>query len=263
MSIPFSLFEERNIMAKRRQKSERSKQAVKPFEHQPEFRALTLYESLPPGYATFLVTDDGSEPHLKPGEYAVIDQSDRELQHGEVYLIQYHSGRRRRYLRVARSSYCNITGPNAEESLVWWLNDLRGWRNTGKRVHGVPLFAGLTDGPFLAEALQQHYIAGRVVGFALTSLGNRIEREAGWHNEDAGNAAFDPAEYVNVLIATGHRPYVYNDSYFEEMPDNALSDEQTNAVFAVRRKYCEASTARERVMAECLKRGLVHGRRAA
>ena len=80
----------------------------------------------------------------------VIDQFDREVQHGEVYLIQYHSGRRRRYLRVARSSYCNITGPDAEESLVWWLNDLRGWRNTGKRVHGVPLFAGLTDGPFLA-----------------------------------------------------------------------------------------------------------------
>ena len=91
-----------------------------PFEHQPELRALTLYDSLPPGHATFLVTDDASEPHLKSGEYAVIDQFDREIQHGEVYLIQYHSGRRRRCLLVARSSYCNISGPDAEESLVWW-----------------------------------------------------------------------------------------------------------------------------------------------
>jgi hypothetical protein len=89
------------------------------FTHQPELRALTLYDRLPPSHATFRVPDDASEPHLKEGEYAVIDQSDRELQHGEVYLIQYDSGRRRRYLFVARSSYCNITGPGAEESLVW------------------------------------------------------------------------------------------------------------------------------------------------
>jgi hypothetical protein len=56
-----------------------------PFEHQPELRALTLYDSLPPGHATFLVTD---APDFRCGseasEYAVIDQFDREIQHGEV-----------------------------------------------------------------------------------------------------------------------------------------------------------------------------------
>jgi len=228
-----------------------------PFEHQPELRALTLYDSLPPGHATFLVTGDSSEPHLKPGEYAVIDQFDRELQHGEVYLIQYHSGRRRRHLLVARSSYCNITGPGAEESLVWWLNDLRGWRNTGKQAHGVPLFAGLTDGPFRGEELQQRHLAGRVVGVALTSLGKLIAPEAGWHDEAGGNAAFNPAEYLDVLIATGHRPYMCDGTYFEMMPERALSEAEEKRLLEVRWKYCAASNALERVKEECIRRGLI------
>ena len=45
---------------------------------------------------------------------------------------------------------------------------------TGKRVRGVPLFTGLTDGPFRGEELQQRHLAGRVVCFALTSLGKLI-----------------------------------------------------------------------------------------
>lgn len=240
-------------MAKRSQKSAPSKQAVRPFEHQPELRALTLYDRLPPGYATFLVTEDGSEPHLTAGEDAVIDQSDRELQHGEVYLIQSHSGHRRRYLRVARSSYCNITGPDAEESLVWWLNDLRGWRNTGKRVHGVPLFAGLTDGPYVAETLQQRHIAGRVVGFARTSLGKQIAPEAGFLDEAGGNAAFNPAEYIDVLIGTGHQVYVFDGAYFEMLPERALSEAEEKRVLEMRWKFCAASTAVERVKQECIR----------
>jgi len=124
------------------------------------------------------------------------------------------------------------------------------------------VFAGMSDGPYTTEHLQSKLI-GRVVGVAFSPLHPFLPESAGYENENAGNAAFDPAEYIDVLIATGHRPYVYNDSYFEEMPGRALSDAQTNAVFAVRRKYCEASTAIDRVMAECIKRGLVQGRRAA
>jgi hypothetical protein len=52
-------------------------------------RALTYFESLPPHHKTFHVGDDDSAPHLKPGEFAVIDTSDTEPQRGEIYLIQY------------------------------------------------------------------------------------------------------------------------------------------------------------------------------
>jgi hypothetical protein len=258
-------FEERTTMSKRRQKSARSKPAAreaKAFQHQPEIRALTIYESLPPGYCTFRVKGDGSAPHLCQNEYAVIDTLDRDIQHGELYVIQHEGGRRSRWLAQARVDYLNITGPGAEDSLVWWMGDLRGFRRTDESFDGIPVFAGMSDGPYITEHLQSKLI-GRVVGVAFSPLHPFLAESAGYENEDAGNAAFDPAEYIDVLIATGHRPYLFNDSYFEEMPDNALSDAQTNAVFAVRRKYCEASTALDRVMAECLKRGLVHGKRAA
>ena len=76
---------------------------VAPTSRQP-LRALGEFDSLSPAHGTFLIRERGSEPHLKIGEYAVIDQLDRELQHGEVYLIQGTSGERRRRLAQATSS---------------------------------------------------------------------------------------------------------------------------------------------------------------
>jgi hypothetical protein len=51
---------------------------------QPQLRALTCFDSLPPHHKTFHVRDGSSAPHLKPGEFAVIDTADTELQKGEV-----------------------------------------------------------------------------------------------------------------------------------------------------------------------------------
>jgi len=229
---------------------------------QTELRALTLFESLPPGHSTFLVTGDRHCPHLRPGEYAVIDTLDRELQNGELYLIQYKSGPRRREILHCSSSMCNITGLGAADSLVWWLRELRGYRKTEERVMGVPLFAGLSDGPYTAESLQPKLV-GRVVGFAFKSLGQRIAPEAGYCNEAQGNADFDPAEYLDVLIRTGHSPRIEGKYYFEGMPDRARSEAEHARVFAVRLKFAAASTALERVKQECIRRGLVDDRRAA
>lgn len=51
------------------------------------FRALTTFKRLGSQHKTFLVKDDASEPHLLKGEYAVIDITDNEPQHGELYVI--------------------------------------------------------------------------------------------------------------------------------------------------------------------------------
>lgn len=228
------------------------------------FRALTTFKSLDdPKHKTFLVRDGGSSPHLRKGEYAVIDTADRDLQSGELYVIQYESGERRREISQAKSDHLNITGPGAEDSLVWWMRDLRGFRKTDETVYGgVPVFAGLSDGPYRTEHLQSRLV-GRVVGVAFTSLGNLIAPTAGWEHEAAGNAAFDPAEYVDVLIATGHKPRVMcaergrPRGYYEEMPHRALTDAEDAAHMAVRHKYGRASTALDRVIEECIRRGLV------
>ena len=227
-----------------------------------ELRALTLFDNLSVGHGTFLVTDDGSEPHLKRGEYAVVNTVDREVQHGELYVVQSESGPRRRWLAHARKSMTNITGPNAKPSLVWWLGDLRGYRETDEPYLGVPIFSGLSDGPYETEHLQSKLV-GRVVGFAFKSLGQRIAPEAGFRDEKGGNAAFDPAEYLDVLIRTGHEPRIEGRYYFEHMPDRPLTEAEHAAVLAVRWKFVEASTALERVKQECVRRELVDDQRAA
>jgi len=67
---------------------------------------------------------------------------DREVQHGELYVIQYESGARRRLIVQLRSSYVNITGPGEEPSLIWCAVDLQGYRQTGETVEGCRVFAG-------------------------------------------------------------------------------------------------------------------------
>lgn len=131
------------------------------------FRALTQFEKLAPNHETFLVVDDGSEPHLRKSEYAVIDTSDREPAHGELYLIQF-SEHTPRYIKQLKRDYLNITAPGAELSEVWWVCELRGFRKTTERSHGVPIFAGLSEGPYQTANVGKILI-GRVVGYATRS----------------------------------------------------------------------------------------------
>jgi hypothetical protein len=226
-------------------------------------RALSKFESLVPGLKTFLVENDGAAPHLKIGEYAVVDTADCELQHGELFLIQYGGGERVRALMQARSDHLTIGGPDADPEQVWWVGDLAGFRKTSERAPGgIPIFAGLSGGPYRTEALQDHLI-GRVVGYAFSSLGELLAPTAGYENEEGGNAAFDPAEYIDVLLAAGYRPGVFYDEkararYIEMMPERRQTEAQEKAVWAAREKFCAASTAVQRVTRECVRRGLIN-----
>jgi hypothetical protein len=82
---------------------------------QSPIRALTVFDSLPP----LLIVDDASAPHLKVSEYAVIDTTDRELQNGELYVIQYESGERRRHVVQIRTGHIDAY-PSGRRELVWW-----------------------------------------------------------------------------------------------------------------------------------------------
>jgi hypothetical protein len=226
----------------------------------PDFRALTVFESLPPGHQTFRVREDGSEPHLREGEYAVVDSTDRELQHGELYVIQYEGGRRSRHISQATSDHLRI-GSDAEPSLVWFMRDLRGFRRTDEAVEGIPVFAGMSDGPYTTDHLQSKLI-GRVVGVAFSTLGDLLAPAAGWENEEEGNAAFDPSEYIETLLGAGYRPYVLRGSsqewgYYEHFPTRRQTRAKEKAVTAVLYKFGAASTALDRVIEECVRRGLV------
>lgn len=148
-----------------------------PAPAQSPLRALTLFQTLPPGHKTFLVDDGSSAPHLKPGEFAVIDTADTELQKGEVYLIQYESGRRSRRLVQIR---IGTIGTNSGRSqTIWWASDLAGFRQVNTMVDPmlggvIPVFAGLSDGPYRAQALRRKLL-GRVVGYSELELGDVLE----------------------------------------------------------------------------------------
>ena len=107
---------------------------------------------------------------------------------------------------------------------MWFVGDLRGYRQTSEvAFDSIPVFAGLSDGPYRTEHLQSKLI-GRVVGVAFSPLGGLLAPAAGYENEEAANAAFDPVEYIDVLLATGHKPAVCCDErgeprlYYEEPP---------------------------------------------
>lgn len=61
---------------------------------QPELRALMMFDRLPEGCIAHMVTDSYSMPHIKPGEFVVVDTNDREVRHLDTYLIQWQGGRR-------------------------------------------------------------------------------------------------------------------------------------------------------------------------
>lgn len=61
---------------------------------QPGLRSFIIYDRLPEGSIAFQVTDGRSLPHIRPGEHVVVDTSDRDPVHGELFLIQWQSGPR-------------------------------------------------------------------------------------------------------------------------------------------------------------------------
>ncbi len=58
-----------------------------------EARALTMFDMVPAGHLAVPVTDERWEPHLRPGEFAVLDVADIEPQLGELYGLTIQSPR--------------------------------------------------------------------------------------------------------------------------------------------------------------------------
>ena len=57
-----------------------------------EYRALQVFDHIPPGCKGVLVTNDRFAPHLRCGEFAVVDTADKIEQIGEIYLLRNDIG---------------------------------------------------------------------------------------------------------------------------------------------------------------------------
>jgi hypothetical protein len=132
-----------------------------------EYRALMPFDQLPKHHWTFAITSDDAAPHLKLGEFAVIDRSDKDLQHGELYLIQWEAGPR----DVVQAGSRMVAWEKRPASVGWWVgaldrprnrDDVFEWWHAGKEVR-------MADGPYLEDHLRSKLI-GRVVGYAASDL---------------------------------------------------------------------------------------------
>ncbi|MEJ0068304.1 MAG: hypothetical protein WDO24_05755 [Pseudomonadota bacterium] len=121
-----------------------------------ELRALEIFSNVPDGCRLHLMSDDRHDPHLREGEWAVVDPSDRDLVSGELYQIQWKSGTERlAIMQVTRRLRHGVDGI--------WLTPLRkpvflpnGDLDWSKPIH-------MSDGPLKPEFLPE-YLRGRVIG---------------------------------------------------------------------------------------------------
>lgn len=63
---------------------------------QPGLRSFIVYGELPAGCFAFEVPDDTSAPHLRAGEFVVVDPVDKEPAEGELFVITWKSSIDRR-----------------------------------------------------------------------------------------------------------------------------------------------------------------------
>jgi hypothetical protein len=128
---------------------------------QAGLRSYIIYDILPVACIAVEIEDDGCEPHVREGEFVVVDTEDRDPIHGELFLMQWESGRRAVVELSLRDGYA---GP------VWWVHSHNhpetreqwtAWITDGRT-------GGYADGPYAADGEQADYfhrkLLGRVVG---------------------------------------------------------------------------------------------------
>jgi hypothetical protein len=131
-------------------------------------RALTMYDHIPAGCFLQPVTNDDSAPHIRAGEFAVIDTTDTVPQHGEVYLIRWLSGKTSIVQLMSRP----FNHPEQGMLVGWWTRCLNfepydaALAEARRKAPGaIPFIShrSMADGPRPADVIQQALI-GRVIG---------------------------------------------------------------------------------------------------
>ncbi len=123
--------------------------------------SLPVFDHVPPSCELRVITDDASLPHLKPGEFAVIDRGDCNPAEGALFEIQFQGGSRAIVELWPRKHYNERDG----SFIGWWhgrynrprsLEDADVWRAEGRVITTV-------DGPLLRGDMGE-MLRGRVIG---------------------------------------------------------------------------------------------------
>ena len=141
-----------------------------------ELRALLAYDELPPGCIAHPVTEDDLSPHLRPGEFAIINPADCEPAHGELFLVAWMGqpgpdGRERTAL--CQAYWRSDTTPDGRDQSSWWVGSMRQYRTRELIEHLIQAGRldelGWSNGPYGDGVLEQQ-LRGRVVGVLVSAF---------------------------------------------------------------------------------------------
>lgn len=123
--------------------------------------SLRIVSHLREGELAYPVTDTRCLPMIEPGEVAVIDLGDRELEEGGMYLRRFHNGNGEQCIAVWVAFPNTIGRPSDPDRGPTWL---LGKPCRPKHVKSYRDFAAaLVDGPFFSDRIAPQ-IVGRVIG---------------------------------------------------------------------------------------------------
>ena len=122
---------------------------------QPELRAYVSFDRLPPNCIAFVVQNEESFPHLRPGEIAIVDTEQRDPVRNELFLVEY--GRSSRPCRCVAELWTRQHRNSDGEFTGWWSGAYARRREAvfGRRI--------ACDGPLLEQDMKD-VVLGRVVG---------------------------------------------------------------------------------------------------
>jgi hypothetical protein len=124
-------------------------------------RAFQIFDHVPPGCKLFPIRENNHVPHLRAGEFAVVDHQDREYQFGEVYLINFSKGAHRSIMQVKKKPLRGSCDPSVTEG-IWFLPLCKPrFLPNGDLDWSHPVY--MSDGPLNPKYLPD-YLAGRVIG---------------------------------------------------------------------------------------------------
>jgi hypothetical protein len=113
-------------------------------------RALDVLNVIPAGCIGIVVQDNSFAPHLRWGEIAVIDTTDKSTEYGELYLLTFASG----CGPVRHIVQLRARGFTADTTGLWYAFAFRGQ----EKANAVTM-----DGPLRHECWPEKCL-GRVIG---------------------------------------------------------------------------------------------------
>lgn len=131
---------------------------------QPGLRSFVIYDELPPSCIAFEDIEGESFPHIRKGELAVVDTRDRELDEGEMYLIQWQTSSRATLAGLTKR-WVNICNPDRSTTPreLWFVGSFAGQQLI--TIDGKPCGDRIRfmDGPYEDEYVR-NILLGRVIG---------------------------------------------------------------------------------------------------